>query len=42
VNCAQRVVLVHAGEAKTAMIASPMYFSTVPPCRSSAPRISSK
>ncbi len=31
-----------AGRPKTAMIASPMYFSTVPPCASSTVRISSK
>ena len=30
------------GSPKTAMIASPMYFSTVPPCRSSSERIAAK
>ena len=39
---AQRVVLVRLRHAEHRHTASPMNFSTVPPCRSSAPRISWK
>jgi len=38
---AQRVVLVRARDPKTAMTASPMNFSTLPPCRSTTALISS-
>ena len=38
---AQGVVLVHTGTPKTAMTASPMNFSTLPPCRSRVERASS-
>ena len=41
-NRPERVVLVQPGSPKTAMIASPMYFSIVPPWRSSAAFIESK
>ena len=39
---AQRVVLVHCGTPKTAITASPMNFSTVPPWRSTIPLVRSK
>jgi hypothetical protein len=38
----QGIVLMLPRQANTAMIASPMYFSTTPPCRSSGDRMAEK